>query len=264
MSFFKKIFGKQRQEDTGEKMPIYYVDSEQDAMSRAYQAARDTFGYFWRELYWDRRRIVPGVSVACVKVLFKDETNGEEIGEHMWINDIEFDGENVSGILVNEPNDVKNIKNGDFVKVPLSEVSDWLFVIDNKSYGGFSVHALRANMSDKERAEHDLAWGFEFGDFNDILVAYEQKEYPENLIEHPMCKNVIDQVREYITNNPNILSDVDELGYTQLHHEAIAGNLGVVEILLENGADKNAKTNSGKTALDFAKALKWEHIARVL
>lgn len=157
MSFFKKIFGKQRQEDTGEKMPIYYVDSEQDVMSRSYQMARDTFGYFWRELYWDRRRVVPAVSVACVKVLFKDNAGGEEIGEHMWINDIEFDGENVSGILVNEPNDVKNIKNGDFVKVPLSEVSDWLFVIDNKSYGGFSVHALRENMNDKERAEYDLA-----------------------------------------------------------------------------------------------------------
>lgn len=262
MSFFKKIFGKQ--EDTGEKMPIYYVDSAEDAMDRSYKTARDTFGYFWRELYWDRRRIVPALSVACVKVLFTDEVNGEEVGEHMWINDVEFDGENVSGVLVNEPNDVKNVKNGDFVKAPLSRVSDWLFVINGRSYGGFSVHALRANMSAKERTEYDLAWGFEFGDFNDILLAYEQKESPENLIEHPMCKNTADQVREYIANNPSIISDTDELGYTQLHHEAIAGNLGVVEILLEYGADKNAKTKSGKSALDFAKALKWEHVAKIL
>lgn len=36
-------------------------------------------------------------------------------------------------------------------------------------------------MSDKERADHDAAWGLKFGDYNDILMAYQQKQHPENL-----------------------------------------------------------------------------------
>ena len=41
-------------------------------------------------------------------------------------------------------------------------------------------------MSDAERKEHDNARSWDFGDFNDILVVNNQKENPENLIEHPI------------------------------------------------------------------------------
>ena len=54
-----------------------------------------------------------------------------------------------------------------------------------------------------------------------------------------------------------MVTDADEFGYTQLHNEAIAGNLNLVNLLLENGADKNARTKSGKTAAEFAKILGW-------
>lgn len=110
-------------------------------------------------------------------------------------------------------------------------------------------------MSEGERAEHDEAWGLDFGDFNDIWVAYEQKEHKENLFEHPMSRNMIDKVAEYIKVNPSAVTDADEQGYTWLHSEALAGNLNIVELLLSNGADKNARTKSGKTALDFARLM---------
>jgi uncharacterized protein YegJ (DUF2314 family) len=49
-----------------------------------------------------------------------------------------------------------------------------------------------------------------------------------------------------------------------VHREAIAGNLTSVEVLLSLGADKTTKTNTGKTALDFARLLEWEHIIPLL
>ena len=49
-----------------------------------------------------------------------------------------------------------------------------------------------------------------------------------------------------------------------IHHEAIAGNLNLVNLLLKYGADKNARTNSGKTAAEFAENLGWKHIVKVL
>ena len=190
MGFFKKIFGKQI--DLGEQMPIYFVSSDEDYMQRAFEQARESFRYFWRELYWERRRIVPGLDYAMVKICFLDTINGEEL------------------------------------------------------------------------AEHDAAWGLDFGDFNDILVVYEQKEHPENLIEHPMSKNMTEQFENYAKEHPSVATDADEFGYTQLHHEAIAGNLNLVNLLLKYGADKNARTKSGKTAAEFAEDLGWEHIAKVL
>ena len=79
-----------------------------------------------------------------------------------------------------------------------------------------------------------------------------------------MSKNTYEQVRQYIKEYPNMVTDADEFGYTQLHHEAIAGNLNLVNLLLENGADKNARTKSGKTAAEFTKILGWSEIAKVL
>ena len=79
-----------------------------------------------------------------------------------------------------------------------------------------------------------------------------------------MSKNMTEQFENYAKEHPSVATDADEFGYTQLHHEAIAGNLNLVNLLLKYGADKNARTKSGKTAADFAENLGWEHIAKVL
>ena len=262
MGFFEKILGKQI--DLGEQMPIYFVSRDEDYMQRAFEQARESFKYFWRELYWERRRIAPMLDYAMVKICFLDVINGEEVGEHMWVNDVEFDGETIYGTLVNEPDSVQNVKVGDQISAKFTDMSDWLFAIDGRAYGGFSVQAMRSRMQKDELAEHDAAWGLDFGDYNDILVVFEQKEHPENLIEHPMSKNMRGQVEQYIKAHPSMVADTDELGFTQLHHEALAGNLTIVNLLLENGANKNARTKSGKTAAEFAKQIGWSEIEKVL
>ncbi|MDP5201688.1 DUF2314 domain-containing protein [Flavobacterium sp. DG2-3] len=243
---------------------IFYADGENPKMIEAYKKAQETFKYFWRELSWEYRRIVPGLDVACVKLAFTQEIDSEIEVEHMWINDVNFDGENIYGILVNDPDVLTNVNNGDEIAIPVNQISDWLFASQGKTYGAFTIHAMRSEMSDDERAAHDEAWGLEFGDFNDIQVVFEQNEKPENLIEHPMSKNMKESLIEFLKNNPEEVNGQDDLGFTFLHREAIAGNQSSVEVILEHGADKNAKTNSGKTALDFAKELKWDHLLPLL
>ena len=243
-----------------EETKIFYADGENPKMIEAYKKAQETFKYFWRELSWEYRRIVPGLDVACVKLAFTQEIDNETVVEHMWINDVNFDGETIYGVLVNDPNELTNVNNGDEIAIPVNQISDWLFAINGQTYGAFTIQAMRSEMSDDERESHDEAWGLDFGDFNDILIVNEQKEKPENLIEHPMSKNMKESLIEFVTNNPEEVSSQDELGYTFLHRETIAGNQTSVEVLLESGADKNAKTATGKTALDFAKELKWDHL----
>ncbi|MCV9933752.1 DUF2314 domain-containing protein [Flavobacterium sp. LS1R47] len=260
---------------------IFFAKGDSPKMIEAFKNAQETFKYFWRELSWESRRIVPALTVACVKVAFSQNINGSENPtiEHMWINDIDFDGEQVRGVLINDPDELTNIQNGDDVAVPLNQISDWLFAIQGSSpkglsklfsssqpraYGGFTIQAIRSEMTNQERKDHDKAWGLDFGDFNEVLLVNEQKEKPENLVEHPMSKNMKEKLQEFLEQNPDEITFQDEDGFSLLHRETIAGNVTSVAVLLESGANKDMKTNQGKTALDIAKQLKWEHLISTL
>lgn len=269
-----------------ENNSIFFADGNDPEMHKAYQRAQETFKYFWREQSWEYRRIIPGLDLACVKTIFQeqDEETGEELVEHMWINEVAFDGENVKGYLINEPHSLQNIQVGDYVEIPLNHISDWLFAITPaakqskglsklfssssptlpKTYGGFTIQKMRADMSEPERRGHDDAWQLDFGDYNDIMVVNNQKKKPENLIEHPMSKNMKEEFIKFLQQYPDEVHQTDENGLTLLHRETIAGNLTIVQAALDAGADKNIQSGTGKTALDYAKELKWEHIIPVL
>ena len=59
-------------------------------------------------------------------------------------------------------------------------------------------------------------------------------------------------------------ADGEPVFYADGEDEAIAGNLTRLELLLAKGADKNAKNIHGKTALDYARALGWDHVTEAL
>lgn len=246
-------------------MTIFYKP-QSEKQQEANLKAQETFKYFWREVYWEYRRIVPGLNFGMVKIPFVQifEGESEPIVEHMWINNINFDGEVITGILVNDPNELTNVQKEDVVHKKVSEISDWMFAIEGKVYGGFTTQIMRAEMTEQERAEHDQMWQLDFGDPNYILVAYEQVENPDNLVEHPMSKNMKEQYQELLQKDKSHLTMVNDKGYSLLHHEAIAGNRTCVEVLLEFGIDKTLKTQTGKTALDFAKEMGWDHIVEIL
>ncbi|MCL1992000.1 MAG: DUF2314 domain-containing protein [Spirochaetes bacterium] len=268
MGFLKNLFGGKTDDAGGndtERNDIVYTDGDSPEMIEAVKNAQSTFKYFWRELWWERRRVVPGLNLACVKTAFyQDVPAGPPNVEYMWISDIDFDGINISGFLINNPGTLTNIKPGDFVEIQLDEINDWMFAINGKCYGGFTIQVMRSQMNAKERKQHDDAWGLDFGEPDKILVAYEQEDHPENLIDHPMSVNMKEKLLEFLGQHPGEVAQKDESGYTMLHREAIAGNRPVVEILLEKGADIGAKTNSGHTALDFAEKMGWDQLLPLL
>src|SRR5215207_6522567 len=97
--------------------PIFNFDDDNPSMQSAYEAAQQSFKYFWRELSWERRRIVPGLDMAMVKLPFTDGPRGDGNAEYeqMWIGDVEFDGETLSGQLLNAPNWLTSVHEGDTV-----------------------------------------------------------------------------------------------------------------------------------------------------
>lgn len=246
------------------EQPIFFAETDNPAMNEAFQRAQETFGYFWRELSWEYRRIVPALEVACLKIAFSQEIKNKQIVEHMWINDVNFDGETIKGVLLNDPNQLTNVSRGQDVEVPIARISDWLFVRGGKTYGGFTIQAMRGGMNAAELESHDKAWGFDFGDYREVLLAIGQTENPENLEEHPMSRNMGEKLAEFLTQYPNELTSTNETGNTMLHNEAIAGNQTSVKVLRQFGADIHAKNKPGKTPLDYAIQMKWKHLVSLL
>ena len=263
---------------------IFFSEHNDEEMLAAKSRAQETFKYFWRELSWERRRIIPGLDLASVKVVFTDQNvaEGEPDVEHMWIDEVDFDGEYITGFLINKPNWLRNISEGDHVKAKISDISDWMFAVSGRVYGAFSVNLLRSRMSQSELKSHDQAWGLDFGNPNHIDLVYvprrkgmlakllnlkgqiDPEEEQRALIEHPMSLNMGQSLIDELSKSDELIHSVDDNGWTTLHSEALAGNLTSVVILLEHGADKTLRTKSGKTALDLARSLNWDHVVDVL
>jgi uncharacterized protein YegJ (DUF2314 family) len=263
------------------KSPQVYLSDDSDAeMQRAYENARATFRYFWREVAWERRRIVPALDLACVKAPFSDGALGERSPdtpevEHMWLSEVDFDGRQMSGVLLNAPNWLKTVKEGDPARLPLGAISDWMYAIGGEVFGAYTVNLLRSRMGRKERQEHDQAWGLSFGDPTTIRVAPEPnqgggflkrwfgKKQPATE-EHPMSEGMAASLKEQLAKDPSMVSAKDDRGWTLLHQEALAGSAATVKVLLEAGADPGAVTNHGMTPLQLAQALGWEKVVALL
>jgi uncharacterized protein YegJ (DUF2314 family) len=263
---------------------VWAAEPDQD-MHAAAEEARKTFKYFWRELSWEARRIIPGLNLAAVKVAFAtdDKSEGTPSVEHMWIGDVQFDGETVSGSLLNTPRWTSGIKEGDLVRVPLAEIGDWMYALMNDVYGGFSVDVMRRNMSAAERKQHDGAWGLEFPTPGMVRVVPPPKAKKEGMLsklfgkktaeaepaseeigEHPMSENMAEKIEEALQKQPEAFMKVDAEGWTLLQRDALAGNYAPVALMLKHGADAQARNPQGMTALDLARKMGWPRIVALL
>ena len=86
-----------------------------------------------------------------VKKPFKTESGNE----HIWISDVVLKGDKYLGVIGNTPEYTSDIKLGDTVLVEKNEISDWMYIEENKLRGGYTIRALRNKMSESEKKEFD-------------------------------------------------------------------------------------------------------------
>lgn len=269
--------------------PVIMTPGEDPEMEQAGVKARQTFRYFWREVAWERRRIVPALDMTIVKAAFSDppevrakNPEGLEV-EFMWMTDIDFDGRQVTGTLVNSPMSLQSFSEGDQVKIPGKQICDWMYVRTGDTYGGFTIDLMRSRMSKSERKQHDQAWGFDFGEVGIIdLVPPEYLGEPRkkkglfslfsaatstpqdyaavSKLEHPMSVNMRESFDEMLTENPKALNETDDHGFTYLHQLALAGSWDGVDVCLKHNADPQKTAANGLTPFALAKSLSWKKV----
>lgn len=274
--------------------PVYQLPSQDPEMEQAATKARQAFRYFWREMAWEQRRIVPSLQMAAVKGAFSDppdiqatNPDGFQV-EQMWLVDVDFDGRQLEGTLINSPHSLKSFSEGDRVTIKGKQISDWMYVVAGNVYGGFTVDLLRSRMRKGERKQHDQAWGFDFGEVGIVnLVPHEylgqalvkkkgllsyfnsEKSIPQDsallaTTEHPMSVNMRKSLDETLVKDSEFANQTDRRGYTLLHQLSLAGSWDGVDVCLKHGADPKKAALNGMTPFALAKCLGWNKVMQRL
>ena len=104
--------------------------------------------------------------LAAVKGAFSDppdiqaqNPDGLEV-EHMWLLHVDFDGRQLQGTLINSPQSLRSFHEGDQVTITGKQISDWMYVENQKLVGGYTLRVLRDTLPEDERKEFDSSLPF--------------------------------------------------------------------------------------------------------
>lgn len=70
--------------------------------------------------------------------------------EHFWLTDIRFENGKFHGKIGNDPGMVDNVQFGDDWTIGKDEISDWMYMRDDKMYGNYTMRPLLKTMPDDE------------------------------------------------------------------------------------------------------------------
>ncbi len=261
---------------------IFWAEGENERIAQSMEKARETFKYFWREMTWEYRRIIPGLEISAIKAAFSDP--GTDKTEHMWLSDVNFDGKEVKATLLNAPNQLTSVAAGDEVTLSFDDIEDWMYAISGKVYGGFTVQAMRSEMSAGERKGQDQAWGLNFpppdrvdlvpnwqhkakkpGLFAKLLGSKVEESAPGDIeAEHPMSENMGANFAEAIDGDPEGFLKVGNDGLSSLHSLTLGGSMACVRVLLDKGANPTELTKHGHTARQLAETMGWPKLVELL
>ena len=91
----------------------------------------------------------PGHRDFSIKAFFPD------LGEHIWVADVNHADGAFAGTLGNEPVSPTSLRLGDRVSIPEALVTDWKYIQHDVLVGGYSIRILRNRMDEDSRKELD-------------------------------------------------------------------------------------------------------------
>lgn len=128
----------------GRDKPDTLVESgyDQKEMDEAIARARKEVDAFIAEL------ASPKGSEHAVKAPIQDAGKTE----HFWLSNVTYQNETFEGTINNEPGVVNNVKLGQKWKVAKAEISDWMYMLNDKMHGNYTMRPLLQTLP-KDQAE---------------------------------------------------------------------------------------------------------------
>jgi uncharacterized protein YegJ (DUF2314 family) len=117
----------------------FYGDDPE--LNAAIEEAQRRLPEFRRALDEDARRLIPALNGALVKARFENPVTGAL--EHMWLEDVGFEGDRIVGTLASEPDNIPELSNGQWVSVSPEDISDWVYRQGDRTVGGFTVRVMQ-------------------------------------------------------------------------------------------------------------------------
>jgi uncharacterized protein YegJ (DUF2314 family) len=124
------------------------VPTRNKSMAAAIDKAKATLPVFFARL----AKPEPGDEAFAVKIRYQTTKFGAD-GEHIWANAVVREGDIVSAAINNEPRDILDLKIGQRVTVPLTQLTDWMFIRNGKIHGAYTLRAMLPLMAKDQAAD---------------------------------------------------------------------------------------------------------------
>ncbi len=122
-----------RQAMRWEKAPALAIEQNDPALVAAVTEARRRWPEFLQAFQGRDES-----QMFCVKAPFRD---GENV-EWMWVSVAEIKDQVIEGKVGNDPVDLKNVREGDIVRIPSSTIEDWIYNSGKTTVGGFTTTVI--------------------------------------------------------------------------------------------------------------------------
>lgn len=136
---------------------VYRSDDDDTSMANAMAKAKSSLRQF------DAAYDAADTSIydGSLKVRFLYPGNSYE---YLWLALFKHEKGIYYGIVANTPVYTQLVKENDTVAVPADSVYDWMYWKAGKLHGGYTIRALRNNMTPEERKEFDTQTPIDFAD----------------------------------------------------------------------------------------------------
>lgn len=133
---------------------ISRIEGDDSVMNKAIEQANYTLTQFDKALSSNDTTLV----ALALKMRFGTPEGG---GEHIWMTDITRKDNQYYGVVGNLPSSTMEVKMGDRVMIPKDKISDWMYIKNGKLIGGYTIRAIRDQLSEAEQKAFDDENGFE-------------------------------------------------------------------------------------------------------
>jgi uncharacterized protein YegJ (DUF2314 family) len=130
---------------------IYSVTDNDAEMNDAIKTAHQTLDKF--------NTALKSGNLAFKYFALKARFNTLNGGEHIWVSNIRLKDNKYFGIVDNLPKATTDVKMGDTIQLENNNISDWMYVDNQKLRGGFTIRLLRKRMTEPERKQFDAENG---------------------------------------------------------------------------------------------------------